>query len=129
METPNPKDAGRFSNSPSNPVLQFAEPRLEGRRTPSRVITIPYARDVLGATIIVVGRYGIDRRGTERVEASVQGRYMHRSLGNRLWRGIVPESNLFPPGENFVENVVFITHLDKSIVAAKIASGEIVVVP
>ena len=75
-----------------------------------------------------VERYGVDRRGNESVEASLQGRYMHRSLGNRLYRGITPESNLVPQGENFVENVVFITHLDKTIVAEKIASGEIVVV-
>ena len=75
-----------------------------------------------------VERYGVDRRGTESVEASLQGRYMHRSLGHRLYRGITPESNRLPQGEYFVENVVFITYLDKTIVAEKIASGEIVVV-
>ena len=86
------------------------------------------SQDILGAKIVVVGRYGVDRRGNESVEASLQGRYMHRSLGHRLYRGITPESNRLPQGENFVENVVFITHLDKTIVAEKIASGEIVVV-
>ena len=87
------------------------------------------SQDILGAKIVVVGRYGVDRRGNESVEASLQGRYMHRSLGHRLYRGITPESNRLPQGENFVENVVFITYLDKTIVDEKIANGEIVVVP
>ena len=112
----------------NRPVLQFRVPHLGSRLTPSRIFTLPYARDVLGLKTVVVGRFGVDRRGAERVEASLQGRFMSRLLGPRLYRGITPESNLIPEGEYFVENVVFITYLDKTIVAEKIASGEIVVV-
>ncbi|XRB03808.1 hypothetical protein NFJ02_18g31630 [Pycnococcus provasolii] len=112
----------------NNPVLQWAEPHLESRRTESTIFTIPFARDVLRATIVVVGRYGVDRRGAESVEASLQGRFMTTLLGHRMYRGITPESNRLPRGENFVENVVFITYLDKTTVDEKIANGEIVVV-
>lgn len=54
------------------------------------------SQDILGAKIVVVGRYGVDRRGNESVDASLQGRYMSRPLGHRLYRGITPESNLIP---------------------------------
>ena len=119
---------GTIETTNNRPVLQFRVPHSESRRTPSRIFTLPYARDVLRATIVVVGRYGVDRRGAESVEASLQGRFMPTSLGHRMYRGITPESNRLPRGENFVENVVFITYLDKTIVDEKIANGEIVVV-
>ena len=121
-------DGESIETMDNNPVLQWAEPHLESRRTESTIFTLPFARDVLGATIVVVGRYGVDRRGAESVEASLQGRFMPTSLGHRMYRGITPESNRLPRGENFVENVVFITYLDKTIVDEKIANGEIVVV-
>ena len=119
---------GTIETTNNRPVLQFRVPHSESRRTPSRIFTLPYARDVLRATIVVVGRYGVDRRGAESVEASLQGRFMPTSLGHRMYRGITPESNRLPRGENVVENVVFITYLDKTIVDEKIANGEIVVV-
>ncbi|XRB01791.1 hypothetical protein NFJ02_12g11430 [Pycnococcus provasolii] len=120
---------GTMETTNNRPVLQFRVPHSESRRTPSRIFTLPYARDVLGLKTVVVGRFGVDRRGAERVEASLQRRFMSRRLGHRLYRGTTAESNLIPEGEYFVENVVFITYLDKTIVDEKIANGEIVVVP